>query len=312
MYKKYSWVLFLLIVISLGFVQDVSAGDPNETFQGEMVKDNPISWIQRNDHYGHLTFTIGGDGDNFGGASCGIHSLAFMFAKAGYTPDHWTSSRSGKKYKEFDWPALAAHEFAMDSNYGWNYSYQSTGAAITEATKGKIKFVSTDYYDSVEAQKQGIIDAWNQGYFMINSGTWNGWSHITSVDFVDSGGDVHILDSGWRYRYIESMDSAYYVMKFKVDGLDIKDAPKFWDGEKMEGGNSGSSDSDNNSSNNSNSDYWNRDKCYRTAVVDYCADMEQWTNELVEYEENVDKGIDDKNKGTDRKNSSWTKKLFNN
>lgn len=145
---------------------------------------------------------------------------------------------------------------------------------------------------------------------MVMSGTWNGWSHLTSVDFVDSGGDVHILDSGWRYRYIESMDSAYYVMKFKVDGLDIKDAPKFWDGEKMEGGNSGSSDSGSNSSNNS--DYWNRDKCYRTVVVDYCADMEQWTNELVEYEENIDKGIDDKNKGTDRKNSNWTKKLFNN
>lgn len=297
-----------IAMVSVFTIATVYAADPNARHEFPMVPDNPASWSQDNEHYGHLTFTLGGDGDSFGGASCGIHSLASMFAKAGYTPTNWTSSSSGKKYTDFKWPAVAAHEWAMDNNYGWNYKYSGSGPAITAGTNGKITHVATQFYDSVPAMKTGLIDGWNKGYFALVSGWWNGISHITSFDFVDTAGDVHIIDSGWKFKYLESMSTAHYVMYFEVDGIDVKDAPKFGEGDVSRNG----FGDDSGTSNDNDQERERRGECYRTPIVDYCADMEDWKNEILEYDENIDRGAENAQKGVQRKNQTWQEGLLGN
>lgn len=305
-------VLVLAIIVSLAVVLEVKAADPYARYEYyPMVKNNPASWRQDNEHYGGLYFTLGDDGDNFAGASCGIHSLATMFAKAGYTPTNWESSDTGKKYKEYDWPAVAAHDWAMDYGYGRHYVYRSTGDAITTGTNGKITHIATQEYGSVAEMKQGLIDGWNKGYFALISGFWGGISHIVAFDFVDTAGDVFIIDSAWNYKYLESMTQADYVAFYEVDGIDVKDAPKFGEGDVSRNG-FGDDSGTNDRGNDNVQERERRGECYQTPIVNYCADMEDWKNELIEYDENIDRGAENAQKGVQRKNQTWQEGLLGN
>lgn len=284
MIQRLKNIVLGIIIITILPIQSVRAFDPMETYQGEMVKDNPATWIQSNDFYGSQTFTLGGDGDSFAGASCGIHSLAAMFAKMGYTPANW----DGKSYNGFDWPALAAHEWAMDHSYGWNYGYSGSGNVIEANSGGKIKHIATTYYNSLAEQEQGIKDGWAKGYFMINSGFWNGISHITSIDYVDTDGNVVIIDSGWRYKYYDSMTTPHYVMFYEYEGQSIQDAPRFWDGEAMT--TSGPNDGGNNNSTPSG-------QLFDPSTFDPMVPLD---NPIVKYEEHRDRGHQDSLKGVDK------------
>lgn len=211
------------IILALGAnTLTVSAGSMTLYNGEDYNKNNPLSWNQYHAPYSDDYFSF--SGSTFGYASCGVHSLAYLFLKT--------------EFKDAGFNAEDAYKFAKDHGIGSNYkgipAYHFPN--ITKATNGYIKHIDSIWPPNTKEAHDIIRREYEKGNFMLLSVKASAiGTHIVGVDYVQDDGQIVILDSAYQAKYITDMFDNGYVRNievFKVEGLDAKDAPKFWKGEK--------------------------------------------------------------------------------
>lgn len=261
-YKKGVLVALTLAIVGVQSVSLVQAADYGETFSGSYSKDNPISWLQSGQPYNQEAFAYCSEG-TFGYCACGVHTLAYLMLKTGY----WTTGKD----------AMDGYKFAQDKGIGSNSSGTPAynWAGITAATSNKVKHLENAWFEDASSSHAYIKEQYNKGNFMVLSVKMGGVGHLIAVDYVDANGDIVILDSGRRYKYLKAMDGEGWVRDvhtFSATGKDAKTAPKFWDGEASTG---------------SSSDGTTKNKDGSFPELN-----DEWKNPVVEYEGNVVKAKD--------------------
>lgn len=191
-------------------------------YSGSFDPAVPVSWSQGSAPYSGNSFAYCSEG-TFGPCSCGIHSLATILLKTEY----WDAGKIAT-----DAYALS-QEFGIGSNYSGTPSYN--WPKVEGATNGHLKF-EADYWGSSTADSHNYIrEQYNKGNFMILSVKTNGVGHLVAVDYVEDDGDIVIVDSAIRAKYLTQMDGGYVrnVTVYSVDGLDARDAAHFWKGDTI-------------------------------------------------------------------------------
>lgn len=278
--KLFVILLSLLFIFNVTVPSVVQAVDYGEAYSGDFDKNNPITWLQGAPPYNGEYFEYCSEG-TFGPCACGVHTIAFLLLKTGF----WSSGKDAMDGYKF------SQEHGIGSNYGGTPAYNWPG--ITSATGGKVKHIENAWFENATSSHDYIKEQYEKGNFMTLSVTMGGTGHLIAVDYIDSNGDIVILDSGRRYKYLKAMDGNGWVRDvntYSSTNHDAKAAPKFWDGESATG--SSSDDGDSNTNNGGLFPELNDD----------------WKNPMVEYEDDL---VQSKDKGLNVKDErGWMDWLF--
>lgn len=277
---KKALILLTLSLVMVGQGTTVRAVDLSEVYVGDYDVNKPISWAQSAPPYSQEYFEWC-DG-TFGGCACGVHTLAYLFIKTGY----WSMGKD----------AMDAYKLTKEKGVGRNHEMSGMPSydfhLMTSITDGKVKYLENAEFGNATSSHDYIREQYKKGHFMTLSVEVSGTGHLIAIDYVDDEGNIVILDSAIRAKYLNAMDRGGWVRNvhtYKVDGLKAQDAPKFWEGES--GSAQSGSDSDSDSNNGGAFPELN----------------DQWKTPLVEYEEDA---VDTKVKGLNQVDPGFMGWLF--
>lgn len=330
-----------LAIVQLFFISVVTvyAFNQKEAFgTGKYTVDKPISWYQGDEPRNSTRFEFCDEG-KLGPCGCGTYSATTILLKTGY----WGKGKEVKDGLKFVTDNALVRRCVIASStsstctpsedsydtlkasgklFGPAYSYEK----LEGSTNGYIKHVR-DHRENLSMSEAAKIlkDVEAKGYFALIGVELNGpgSGHEVVFDYMEGDHPV-IIDSGGTYKYLEAMHSVLDIQVFKVEELSSKDAPKFWKGDEPydEGAEDGAKhDSPNadsigegsasNSSSSNNSGGNNGGGLPDGMIQGELEDPFAWSDkEIVKYNEHLDKGVEDSNKGVQRKNTSWIDKLF--
>lgn len=279
--------------VSLSLSLQVSAVDLyNDTYTGESKLEDPLSWNQCQQPFSNDIYPVWGE--TYCQSSCGAHSLTWVMMKSKV----WGKDKTPKDAWEF----FSRNGWASPGSAGYGImGGPGEEGGHTFTNKGTVS--SSD----IGTVKSFLVDTYNQGYYAII----NVPGHLIAMDYVDSEGNVLVLDSaGTRCKYLECAMTKWAGGPTLAWAIEISGAPKsnasdairFWDGDAAVDGGGNSSNNNNSGGSSGGGNRWD---------LDTFDPFEPLDNPLVEYNnENVGKGVEDSNKGVQRKNTSWIDKLF--
>lgn len=285
----------VLILAGLGLLfmstQTVEAKDlAGERYTGAYSTSDPLSWNQCNHSYSGDIYPVWGE--TYCSSSCGAHSLMWMLMKSGV----WGMDKTAKDA----WTFFESNGWAYAGSGG--YVSMGSGAPVTENGK-KIELMDTISGAGLDSIKGWLREIYDKGYYAI----LNVPGHLIGFDYIDADGDPVMLDSAELCKYLECIGNrwghSYTAWAYKIEGAKSNgpDAINFWEGDVASGSSSSGGDSNNPSNGSGSSNvlsFDDREECYKTPIVDYCADPYTWESHLVEYEENRNTPYE--NKGVDK------------
>lgn len=277
--KLFVILLSLLFIFNVTVPSVVRAVDYNEAYSGDFDKNNPLTWLQSAPPYNGEYFAYC-DEATFGWCACGVHTIAYLFLKTGF----WSSGKD----------AMDSYKFTQEKGIGHNadgipqYDWPSMGTA----TGGTVKHIEQAWFENATSSHDYIKEQYEKGNFMTMSVQMSGTGHLIAVDYVDSNGDIVILDSGRRFKYLKAMDNGGWVRDvntYSSTKHDAKAAPKFWDGESATGS---SDDGESNTNNGGLFPELNDD----------------WKNPMVQYDDDL---VQTKDKGLNvKEDRGWLDWMF--
>lgn len=217
-------VLLVGIFVSIVTTSRVEAKDLVGTkYTGSYSVDDPLSWNQCHHSYSNDVYPVWGE--SYCKSSCGAHSLTWVLLKSGV----WDMSKSPKD------------AFTFFNKNGWasqgsgGYNSMGVGAPVTENGKTieAVKYMS----GNMDSFKTWARDMYDSGYYVI----MNVPGHLIAMDYVDSDGDIVILDSADLCQYIECAvarwGNSITAWAYEVSGSKANDASSinFWDGDTVTG-----------------------------------------------------------------------------
>ena len=212
------------MLITLVSAPSVQAKDlVGAKFTGSYSVDDPLSWNQCNHSYSNDVYPVWGE--TYCQSSCGAHSLTWVLLKSGV----WDMSKSPKD------------AFTFFSKNGWasqgsgGYNSMGVGAPVKENGKTieAVKYMS----GGMDSFKPWARDMYDSGYYVI----MNVPGHLIAMDYVDSDGDIVILDSADLCQYIECAvarwGNSITAWAYEVSGAKANDTSSinFWDGDTVTG-----------------------------------------------------------------------------
>lgn len=207
-----------LMGLGLGLTPKASA----DVFVGEFNPVSPLSWQQGNAPYSNYAFAYCGEG-SMGYCSCGIHSMAYLLLKSEY----WDAGAT----------AVEAYQFSLANNIGssWNGIPSYNWAQFAAATNGHLVYEGTYWPSNMQDAHNFIRQQYANGKFMILSVTYGGSGHLIAVDYVDEQGNIIILDSAIRAKYLTQMDGGGVrdIKVFSSPYINSIEASHFWEGDAI-------------------------------------------------------------------------------
>lgn len=279
---RYVSKVILAICMLFSMVVQVSAVDVmNDKYAGAWEKGKPESWGQCDAPYSNRIFPIWGE--SYCSASCGGHAITYMLLKAGLLEEGATP------------PDIES--WISDSGIA---QYQGVYPYPTVEYKGtKLEKVEEIDENSplTDSHKEFIKDHYKEGHFIIINVPY----HFIALDYVDKDGNIVVLDSGWKMKYLEGAWKAAFnysgvtrtrIVAYKIEGKDSTKAPKFWEGEAAEFDGDGEGDEGNNGGG--------------TGEI-----VSEPPEPIIKYQDEEEKKVDDGNKKGLEKSSSIWDILFN-
>lgn len=223
-FGRFIIVVLVGIFVSIVTTSQVEAKDlVGSKYTGSYSVDDPLSWNQCRHSYSNDVYPVWGE--TYCASSCGAHSLTWVLLKSGV----WDMSKSPKD------------AFTFFSKNGWasqgsgGYNSMGIGAPVKENGKTieAVKYMS----GSMASFKTWARDMYNSGYYVI----MNVPGHLIAMDYVDSDGDIVILDSADLCQYIECAvarwGNSITAWAYEVSGSKANDASSinFWDGDTVTG-----------------------------------------------------------------------------
>lgn len=209
-------ILSLLIVSS-----SISPAMAATVYQGGFDPLRPESWLQGGAPYSNNQFAYCSEG-TFGPCSCGIHTLAYLLLKSEY----WTDGKL----------ATDAYNFSIQNNFGSNYhggpAYRWSD--LDSMTGNYLTYEGAYYINSYEEASALIRQEYARGNYVVISLAGNG-GHLIMTDYVDEQGNIVVLDSGWRYKYLDDFRGMYSLQYLQVfsSPVDARQSAHFWRGERI-------------------------------------------------------------------------------
>lgn len=285
MNKKKGRLLTLLLTITLLLtnILTIHAKDlVGDRYNGSYDAKNPLTWDQCNHSWSNEIYPIWGE--TYCQSGCGAHALTWILLKSGA----WGLDKSPRDA----WDAFVSPN-GMAVAGGGGYDNMDVFAG----TYGGKKVETMGYSGNLggEELKKWLRDQYNQGYYVAI----NVPNHFIALDYVDTDGDIVVLDSAGLCKYIECSFNRWgyegQAWAYKVEGVPSNSdkAINFWEGDAARGGTSEDS-GNNNSGGQTNGMGWDPNTFNP---------FEPLENPLVKYEENQDRG--NQNKGVDTKKSWW-------
>lgn len=328
--RRVFYALILLITIIQAYpIEGVYAQKNKEAYTGSYDVKLPVTWHQSlapysSDEWGYCT------ANNYGDCSCGVHAVASLLLKTGYwgvgkdavdgsdfaSQHNVLSTCIATKSTGVCLPDDEASQYSQTGSLpshlvkGPIYHYEK----LEQATDGHLKFIEehSNQGNYLSDAKQILTDAYQNGYFAVMGVDLGaeGEGHAIILDYVDTNGDVIIIDSGGRYKYLDAMYGIKRIHLFEVKGLKSYDAPKLWlkealfekgvaDGASNTRADSGGEEIKANESGNSN-------------MIGELEDPFTWLdNPIVYYDEDeVDPTRNNTGKGLSNSNNGWLNWLF--
>lgn len=323
---------FILILVGLVLPAQVQAADYSKMYSGDYDVKYPVTWHQGSAPYSGDAWEYCTAG-TYGPCSCGVHAVASMLLKTGYWGEGKTAvdgtsfasqhnvlstciakTSDGICLKKDEASQYDANNLPSHLQKGPIYNYDQMDAA----TGGYMTF-KEDFYNNTKylTDYESILrDAYKNGYFAIIAVdlAGPGEGHAIIMDYIDEEGEIVIIDSGGRYKYLEGMYGVSRIILFEVDGLKSYDAPKLWLKESLfpEGHADGADNSVDDSGGDTNAGDSSSDN--NSNMRGELEDPFTWLdNPIVYYDE--DESIKDgtsKNKGlSNNKKTGWLDRLFN-
>lgn len=282
-------ILFSVILILVAYlvmpVTTIKAVNLDERYSGSYDVDNPLTWNQSSSPYAGDYYGFCPEG-TIAACGCGVHAFAYIMLKSGAKSKGYSVPEA---YKDLTSRTMISQVGEYPS-YAWG--------SVKDLTGGKVTYIGSDGDASYETVKKN----YEEGIFQILSVYVGSISHLIAVDYVDTEGNVVILDSAINAKYLDAMNGGGVtrIDMFKVEGLQAYDAPKFWDGESASGS---SSDGDSKSNNNNNSTGMNPLDFDPFVPLD---------NPIVEFDEDDLTNANTSSKGLSNSNKGWMDWLFGN
>lgn len=190
-------------------------------YNGNFDVTSPISWKQGSAPYANQSFRYCYEG-TFGACSCGLHTITNILLKSEY----W---KVGK---------LATDAYVLSEDNGIGSSYDGIPsydwAKLETATDGYLKYEGSYWPKSRDEAKDILKELYNKGQYAAISVTLGGSGHLVALDYVEEDGDVVIIDSGIRAKYLDQMDGGqvWYIQAFSSP-INSRDAAHFWEGDRI-------------------------------------------------------------------------------
>lgn len=199
----------------------VSSVSANVVYSGGFDPASPVSWAQGSAPYSNVGFRYCSEG-TFGPCSCGMHTLAVLLLKSEY----WDAGK------------LATDAYLLSESNGIGSNYNGIPAynwsKVEGATGGYLKYEGAYWPSSREDAKSILRQIYANGQYAVISVTINGVGHLVALDYVEDDGDVVIVDSAIRAKYLDQMDGGgvHYIQAFS-SAIPSNQAAHFWQGDKI-------------------------------------------------------------------------------